>query len=155
MNNVRVAALVVGMDADQVFDRVSDFASYRDYTPAVQDIKVDRTDGSTCSSTWWVHFREGVIRWSEVDTIDRERLRIDFEQTEGDFAHFSGSWEVRSVEEGTELLFDSVFDLGMPSLAAILDPVAVNALTESIREIVTGLMGGAVTFRPSPAGVAG
>jgi hypothetical protein len=45
-----------------------------------------------------------------------------------------------------EVEFTAVFDLGMASLAAILDPIAEQALRDSIELILRGLLGEQVSF---------
>jgi hypothetical protein len=37
--------------------------------------------------------------------------------------------------------FDGVFDLGIPSLAEFLEPVAADALVENISHVISGLFG--------------
>ena len=50
-------------------------------------------------------------------------------------------WRVAATEEGTEIEFTAEFDLGMPTLADILDPVAESALRDNIILILAGLLG--------------
>ena len=95
---------------------------------------------------WAVNFRNGVLRWAEHDVVDRATWTITFVQTEGDFEHFDGSWRLTQVGDDVTIRFDAVFDLGMPSLAPILDPIAERALVENIERILTGLTGTRTTF---------
>jgi len=128
-------------DAGLVFARIADFPGYTRYTDAVREVVIDRVDGDTVASTWSVNFRRGVMRWSEVDRIDPRRRTIDFTQTAGDFARFAGSWRVGADGPGVEVVFRAEFDIGMPSLAAMIDPVAENALVHNMRLILRGLLG--------------
>ncbi|MFL6129445.1 MAG: type II toxin-antitoxin system RatA family toxin [Mycobacteriales bacterium] len=155
MPTVTITSRVPDADAGRVFARIADFPAYARYTEAVRDVRVDRTDGDTVSSTWSVNFRNGVLRWSEVDRIDPGRRTIDFVQTAGDFTHFAGSWRVTGDGSRVEVVFRADFDLGMPSLAAMIDPIAEEALTDNMRLILRGLLGADVQITDGGALVAG
>lgn len=146
MRRVRLEALVPQADAGFVFERISDFPRYADYTDAVREVRVDRTDGELVSSTWSVNFRNGVLCWSERDRIDVEGRHIAFEQITGDFDRFDGSWQVAQTGEDVTVIFVAEFDLGMPSLATIIDPIAERALRENMEAILRGLLGEGIAF---------
>ncbi len=106
-----------------------------------------RSDGDgVLESDWVVNFRNGILAWTERDAVDRTARTIAFEQLDGDFAVFTGSWAVAPDGDGTVVRFEATFDLGMPSLAPMVDPIAERALVDNIRAILEGLLGPAVTF---------
>ena len=136
---VRVAT---GLDPDQAFDRIRQFERYPELTTAVQEVCLEpaAADGSVLSR-WTVHFRNGLLRWTERDSFHPDARTVVFEQVKGDFSVFTGSWRVVGTPGGSEVTFDSAFDLGIPTLAAILDPVAISALRTNILLILRGLLG--------------
>jgi ribosome-associated toxin RatA of RatAB toxin-antitoxin module len=142
--HLHTQALVPDADADEVFARVRDFERYADYTDAVRSVSVTADQAGTVDSDWAVNFRGGVLRWSERDIIDPVRRTIDFEQVSGDFASFTGTWTVSPAGTDVVVGFDCVFDLGIPSLEAMLNPVAIRALDQSIGLILRGLLGESV-----------
>lgn len=141
MKHVEIETLVPASDADTVFDRICDFSRYAEFTDAVRDITVRSMPDGVLESEWSVHFRNGILCWSERDRIDRTARSITFEQLDGDFDQFSGTWSVEPVGTDTRVLFTAVFDLGMPSLEAIIDPIAERALRENMESILRGLLG--------------
>lgn len=145
MPSVSVAAAVPGARPDEVFAAVADFAAYAGHTEVVREVMVTETPAGV-ESAWWVNFRSGVLAWTERDDIDRDGRRITFEQLDGDFALFTGSWAVDPAGDGAAVLFDATFDLGMPSLAPMIDPIAERALVDTIRAILGGLLGPGITF---------
>jgi ribosome-associated toxin RatA of RatAB toxin-antitoxin module len=146
MRSVEIETLVPAADADAVFARVCDFTHYADYTDAVREVTVSSAvDGVICSE-WSVHFRNGILCWSERDRIDAAARTITFEQVDGDFDQFNGSWSVEPAADGVRVVFAASFDLGMPSLAAIIDPIAERTLRENMQSIVRGLLGQDVVF---------
>lgn len=145
MPDVAVTAAVPGSCADEVFATVADFASYARHTDAVREVVVRPVCGGT-ESDWEVNFRSGVLAWTERDVVDPAGRRIAFEQLDGDFAAFTGSWAIEADGDGSVVRFEASFDLGMPSLAPMIDPIASRTLEDNIRAILGGLLGPAVTF---------
>ncbi|GGO03312.1 cyclase [Microbispora rosea subsp. aerata] len=154
MRQVTLEALVPAADADAVFATLADFERYPDFTEAVREVHVRRADGGVLDSDWSVNFRNGILRWSERDVIDPVERTITFTQTEGDFERFDGHWKVEQRDGDVTIGFYAEFDLGMPSLAPIIDPIAERTLVENLQRILTGLTGEATTYHV-PAGVGG
>ena len=92
-------------------------------------------------SRWEVTFRAGLLCWTEEDTFDPGALTITFCQLEGDVAVFDGSWQCVDAARGSEVLFSATLDLGIPSLADALEPIAGRTLIANIVSIVRGLVG--------------
>ncbi|MFV8160996.1 type II toxin-antitoxin system RatA family toxin [Mycobacterium sp. 134] len=134
------------------FDRIQDFESYPRYTEAVVSVDIEDNDPHAVISVWTVRFRKGLLRWTERDDIRRDVATIDFCQVSGDFKTFQGSWRVREEEQGATIVyFTAEFDLGMPSLAELLDPIAAAALAENIELILGGLFGAVRQVDPTIA----
>ena len=146
MPNVAVTAAVPGACPDAVFSAVADFASYAEHTDTVREVVVTSLDGGGVESAWEVNFRNGVLAWTERDVVNPAGRRIDFEQLDGDFVLFAGAWAVEPDGDGATVRFTASFDLGMPSLAPMIDPIAVRALVDNVQAILTGLLGPRVTF---------
>lgn len=146
MPDVAVTAAVPGRCPDEVFAAVADFCAYPAHTDAVREVAVRSSADGVLESDWEVNFRNGVLAWTERDAVDPTGRRIAFEQLDGDFAVFTGSWTVEPDGDGAIVRFAATFDLGMPSLAPMVDPIAERTLVENIRAILGGLLGPAVTF---------
>lgn len=136
---------------DAAYARISDFARYPELTETVLAVDVEpaRDDGSVVSH-WLVRFRKGKLRWSERDVLDPAARRIEYAQLSGDFATMEGSWQVDPAPagEGVLIRFEARFDLGIPSLADILDPVAESTLRSNVLLILTGLLGAVAEVEP-------
>jgi len=108
----------------------------------ISSIKVWRDNSvaafpDTTYSDWEVVFRNGPLRWTEVDYHMPNERRIAFEQRTGDFQTFRGGWQVTATEFGSHVSFEVVFDFGIPSLAGVLEPIAERVLKESILKIMS------------------
>lgn len=147
MQTVRVEGFVPGRSAEEVYEQVVDFTRYPELVKTVREVVTEPAaeDGSIVSH-WAVNFRNGILRWTELDTFDRVNLVSRFTQTTGDFDVFEGEWAVRQEGDDAFVAFHTEFDFGVPTLAGIIDPVAVRVLTESMRDILLGIFGGDVEF---------
>jgi ribosome-associated toxin RatA of RatAB toxin-antitoxin module len=140
MRAVEIVTSIPDLDAGSAYAVLSDFRSYPANSPSVRSVEVDGA-GDNVVSTWEVDFRDGVLRWTEEDVFDPERGEIRFCQIGGDIPHFVGSWTVTAADVGSRVTFEATFDLGIPTLATIVEPIAASALLENIASIVHGLFG--------------
>src|SRR5439155_3122419 len=140
MRRVQLDAVIRGVDAATVFDNILQFGRYPEYAPHVQSTTVHETvPGTTGKSSWELHFRSGLLRWTGRETFRRDDLRLEFEQTTGDFDEFSGVWTLRQDGADTALRFECDFDFGIPSLEGILDPIAERVIKETVAWTVVGM----------------
>ncbi|SCF38300.1 type II toxin-antitoxin system RatA family toxin [Micromonospora mirobrigensis] len=161
MRRVLLEAVIPATPADQVFTQVVRFDRYPDLAPHVQSTVVHRTlPEPTGRSDWELHFRSGLLRWTEEETFHPDQLRITFTQTAGDFDELHGEWVLRADGDDTALRFQADFDFGIPSLAGILDPIAERVIKETIAWVLVGLFDDVrldtpldLTTPPVPGGV--
>jgi uncharacterized membrane protein len=141
MRMVRLRLHVPDQPASDVYETLADFERYPDLSDAVQSVAVTEVSGNHTVSHWEVTFRAGLLRWTEEDTFDPAALSITFRQLEGDAAVFDGSWQCVDAVPGSEIVFSARLDMGIPSLADALEPIAVRTLIDNIVSIVRGLVG--------------
>jgi ribosome-associated toxin RatA of RatAB toxin-antitoxin module len=136
MRNVALTVHVAARDARAALARIVEFERYPELAADVRHVAAhgDRTD-------WVVDFRRGPMRWTETETVDPARLRIDFAQTEGDFASFSGSWQLVEGIGGCVVRFEAGFDFGIESLAGIMDPIAERVIKRVVCDVLAALFG--------------
>lgn len=149
MPEVTIDGRVDGVDLNDAFRLVHQFERYPELAAeTVKSVVVERESGNSLRCDWTVYFRSGLLRWSELDIVDHDSRRIEFHQIEGDFEVFEGSWSVEPCQAGSvRLLFVARFDFGVPSLEAIVNPVACRVLVETMEKITSALFGGQVTFQ--------
>jgi hypothetical protein len=133
-----VISATTDVDPDESFRRLGDFERYADYTATVRSVVVEDRAGVP-HSTWRVDFRGGILAWTERDEIDPVGRILAFEQVDGDLEKFVGRWAIDPEGAGSRLTFSAELDLGIPSLAPIVDPVARQALDSNMRTILRGL----------------
>ena len=143
MRTVLLRLQVPDKPASDVYQTLADFERYPELSDAVRSVAVTEVSENLTVSQWEVTFRAGLLRWTEEDTFDPGALTITFHQLEGDIAVFDGSWQCLDVSQGSEVLFSARLDMGIPSLAGALEPIAARTLIANIISIVRGLVGSA------------
>lgn len=140
MRHVELEARVPGERAERVLHAVRRWERYPELAPHVNTTTVHAAwPDPAASSSWELHFRSGLLRWTEDDTVLPDEGVIRFEQTDGDFDTFSGAWSVTQDGEDVAVRFDADFDFGIPSLEGILDPIAERVIKETVAWALTGL----------------
>jgi ribosome-associated toxin RatA of RatAB toxin-antitoxin module len=140
MRHVELNLRVPAEPALTVFEAVSRWERYPELAPHVNATTVHTgRPAATGSSSWELHFRSGLLRWTEHDEFREDDLEIHFEQTDGDFDSFTGTWTLRQDGEDVDVRFAADIDFGIPSLEGILDPIAERVIAETVAWAVTGL----------------
>ncbi|MGH3877985.1 MAG: SRPBCC family protein [Actinophytocola sp.] len=142
MRSLELTLRAFTADADAAYRRICEFERYPEFVDEVNSVVVHGDEGAgALMSDWEIVFRNGPLRWTEVDYFQPDQRRIVFEQTTGDFEVFRGSWTVTPAPGGCEVSFETTFDFGIPSLAGVLEPIATKVLKEGIALIVHQLLG--------------
>jgi ribosome-associated toxin RatA of RatAB toxin-antitoxin module len=135
-----VESRVVIEDANlgSVWDVMRDFEAFPRLMPDVLDVKCFDRDGETLKSAWRVLLNGSELTWVEADQFV-DRKEITFYQTEGDLEVWEGTWRLRT--EGRAVIVDLtvLFDLGIPSLAHILDPIGIRAIKANSRQMLEAI----------------
>lgn len=141
MAMVHVRCVVEGADAREALRQVADYRRWADASDSVRSVVVEPGENGASTSFWDIVFRGGVMKWSEADRTDLDSLVHRFDLIEGDPHGFSGTWTAEQRNGSCELRMDADFDLGMPSLGHVLDPIAIEALEDTVADVVRNLFG--------------
>lgn len=145
MRIVSLTVLIAHRSDGEAFASIADFASYPKHSAAVRSVVITEAGPSTQHSTWEVAFRNGLLRWTEEDTLSPATGTITFKQIAGDVDQFEGSWEVRpTTDGGAYVRFAARVDMGIPTLADVLEPIASRTLLDNTLAIIHGMFGPAV-----------
>lgn len=149
MKTVNVEASVTGLAPEQIYPVLCNFEMYAELCSAVRSVQVEEEGDDQLVSSWEVNFQTGVLKWKERDLFDHQNKEIRFHQIAGDIDAFSGTWRVTQGDGASRINFDASFDLGIPMLSDMLDPVAAGAIRDNIRQIIGSLFAANdVTFLP-------
>jgi ribosome-associated toxin RatA of RatAB toxin-antitoxin module len=140
MRRVELGAVIRNTPPELVYDQIARFDRFPDLAPHVQSTTVHASlPDPVGRSSWELHFRSGLLRWTEEERYRKAEGIIEFEQLSGDFDEFSGTWTLSAAGADTVLAFTADFDFGIPSLEGILDPIAERVIKETVAWVVVGM----------------
>ncbi len=138
MPHVEVTEVVKG-DPNQVYELAKDMESYPKFMEDVESVTViERTAHSTITS-WVTKLQGKTIKWKERDVFDDENRVISYCQTEGDLKKFEGKWTFEEVPEGCKVTLSVDFELGIPMLAGLVNPVATMTVRKNCQSMLQAL----------------
>jgi|HubBroStandDraft_6_1064221.scaffolds.fasta_scaffold231853_1 ribosome-associated toxin RatA of RatAB toxin-antitoxin module len=141
MHNFAITISAPGTDPDEVFRTLADYERYPELTEAVLRASVEEGDEGHERCTWEVKFRRGILIWTEDGIVDPIQRRIDFSLVEGDLDSLDGHWRVAEAPGGSLIIFDCRFDMGIPTLEHLIEPVAADTLRDNVVDMCEGLFG--------------
>jgi coenzyme Q-binding protein COQ10 len=124
----------------RVWDLVNDVESYPRLMEHVRSLKVLERGLNYRLTAWEVDCKGFIMRWVEREEIDRERYRINYRQIEGDLAVFEGYWQLEPLaDETSQAILSVLFEIGIPMLCEMLDPVAERAIRGNSQKMLLSL----------------
>jgi uncharacterized membrane protein len=135
MPTVQSQVRIESTPIEAVWKVVSDFESYPRLMQDVLEVKILHESGPLLTSSWKV-----LLNGSELNWIEESHLhpihRIAFEQTEGDLEVYQGEWTLEAVGDDVVVTLEIVFDIGIPSLEELLNPIAIKAIHSNSRQML-------------------
>ena len=116
------------IDIETLWNNISDFERYPHFMDDVLEVTC-RPDETGTVSSWKVLLNGSELNWVEKDHFYPYE-KIVFEQIEGDIDLYKGAWEIdyTEAEKTARVTLTIEFDLGIPSLADMLNPMGVKAI---------------------------
>ena len=134
-----VVQTVVPGPPERAYALAKDMESYPEFMKDVVYLKVLERQGDAQVSEWHARLQGKVLKWKERDVFDDARPAITYYQTEGDLKKFEGAWTFEPVAGGTQVTLSCDFDLGIPMLAPLLDPVARLLVKKNCEDMLAGI----------------
>ncbi len=153
---VRVAAHHPSLSVEEAFDLVRDYSQHALLSDAVRNVTIEEQPDGTLISHWEVNFRKGVLIWSEFDELDFATHTLRFRRRDGDPEALEGAWTVREGPsgEGCTITFEVEFDIGIPTMREMLEPLAARTMQDNIVQTVRSVFGDAAEITATRAAVA-
>jgi uncharacterized membrane protein len=120
---------------DHIWALLKEFHRYPDFAEHVVSVSIVKNEHNYKESDWIVLLNGNQLSWSERDYIDEGNRRISFEQISGDIAVWRGTL---SLTNGPDCRATYVieFDLGIPALADLLNPLGVRAVKTNCEQFL-------------------
>lgn len=141
MRHVKITGNVHQATPEELFTKLCNMREFPRFSDTVLSLDVQGGDNGSSVSTWKVKFGPGTADWSQQDRFEPENRIISFTRLSGDIDWFSGFWQVRENGAGCVIEFRIDFDIQLPGLKKLVEPMVENVLRENIHAILNGLFG--------------
>jgi hypothetical protein len=140
---VKVHARHPSFSPDEAYEMLRDFPRHALMSDAVREVEVEEQPDGSFITSWEVNFRNGILIWSEFDEFDPDNNTVRFNQRDGDPEDFSGYWCATPDPsgEGCRLKFEAQFEVGIPTLGDMLEPIAARTLRDNVIQTLEGVFG--------------
>jgi ribosome-associated toxin RatA of RatAB toxin-antitoxin module len=124
-----------------VWELICDLDSYPRIMNPVRSITVLSSGKDWTIAEWEVELKGSILRWTEREDRYPKNYRVEYEQVDGDLEMLQGHWELRETDAGrrTEATLEIEFEIGIPMLRDMLNPIAERALSENARIMLRSL----------------
>ncbi len=127
----------------RVWDAVIDIERYPESMESVRWVKLlPHPDPDPCvrRSGWSVTLKGSILEWEVDEHLDHETHVMRSTQRSGDMQTYEAAWIVTEIEpELTRARLEITFEIGIPLLADMLNPVAMRSLRENSTEMLRGI----------------
>ena len=135
MPQVKEEILLNG-NLEQVYSLLVNMEQYPQFMSNVKDVKIIEEKEGLQITDWKTEIEGREINWREKDIFHPQNYRIDFKQVEGDLKEFTGYWQLQETSEGIIVIFKVNFALGIPGLAAFINPIIKLKLATNAQEML-------------------
>jgi len=138
MQKVKATTNIADANIESVWAIISDLENYPEMIADILEVTyLDRSEGMTISS-WRALISGSEMSWIQRDVYEPYN-RISFSQVEGDMEVYCGRWLLEETAEGVRVSWYIEFDIGIPSLAKMLDPIVVEAIKENSKQMLSSV----------------
>lgn len=124
---------------EEAYRLIRDMERYPEFMPDVDSVEVLERKGNT-TVTHWKTSVDGIhLEWQEFDVFDDENFYITYCQTAGDLRKFEGAWRVRPEEGGALVTLTVDFELGIPMIAGMVNPLLKKKIQENCANMLLAI----------------
>lgn len=136
---VETSLKIESVSIERVWKVLCDFERYPETMPDVLEVQC-YGDEDPFRSSWKVLLNGSELTWDERDVFFPME-RIEFDQIEGDLEVYKGEWRLKDEGDNVIVTLEIEFDIGIPSLADLLNPIGVKAITSNSRQMLEAISG--------------
>lgn len=130
----------IAASVSRVWDLLLGVESYPDFMGPVRSIEILEEGDDWAVTSWEVELKGSVLKWTEREHRDPAGRRITYKQIDGDLEELDGFWQLRELSaDSTEVLLSVRFEIGIPMLREMLNPVAERAIRDNSRKMLQSL----------------
>lgn len=130
---------VINASKGQLYEILKDMEKYPQFMKDLKSVKVLERDANTTLTEWQTSIMGNKIKWVEKDIFDDENKHISYHQHSGDLHKFEGEWILKEDTAGTRVTLTVDFEIGIPMVSGLLNPVAKLMIKENCENMLNAL----------------
>lgn len=130
---------VVNVPKSEVYEILKEMEKYPQFMKDLKSVKVLERHANTTVTQWETKIMGNTIKWVEKDIFDDENHHISYHQQSGDLHKFEGEWILKEEPGGTRVTLTVDFEIGVPMLAGLLNPVAKLMIKDNCENMLNAL----------------
>jgi ribosome-associated toxin RatA of RatAB toxin-antitoxin module len=133
--------LTIRAPVERVWQAVTAIEAYPGSMDSVRSVRIVEVVSETeRRSAWSVTLKGAILEWEELETLDPDAHVLSFHQVAGDMERFDGAWVLEAHDSAsTNVRLSVSFEIGIPLLAEMLNPVAQRSLRENCTDMLRGI----------------
>jgi len=140
--------ITIQADVDKVYAIARDIERFPEFMADVESVEILEQTPERQVSRWASIIKEfgRRINWVEEDHWDDEGKTCRWQQTEGDFDKYEGTWEFESADGGTLAKLQIDYEFNVPLLGALIQGLVKKKMqdnTEAMLEAIKAKSEGA------------
>ena len=138
MPYIELAAFARG-EAGRAYEMAKKMEEYPKFMENLESVKVIEQGPGYTITDWVAKVDGNDFKWQEKDVFDDENMTITYKQTAGDLKKFEGQWRFTKEPEGTRITLTVDFEMGIPVLAVMLNPILKKKVKSNSEAMLEGI----------------
>lgn len=130
---------VLAQDPHDAFDVVVKIEDFPAFMPNVNGITLLESDGKRKVAEWDTTIDDAPLIWVEEGLYDYDQMIVRFRAIEGVFDRFDGFWQVKPHDEGSEVIFELIYEIGLPEIEDIIGPILRERMIENAESMLEAI----------------
>jgi ribosome-associated toxin RatA of RatAB toxin-antitoxin module len=124
---------------EESYRLVVDVERFPEFMDNVTSVEILSEDASEKVVAWKMMIDDAPLEWVEEVHYDADRLRVRFRAIDGVFERFDGHWQVFPEPSGSRVELELEFEIGLPEVEEVINPVLTTRLTANIEAMMACL----------------
>ena len=138
------AEIAIAAPVDKVYDIARNIERFPEFMEDVTGVEIIEQTPERQVSRWSSIIKEfnRTVTWTEVDYWDDVAKICRWEQTEGDFSKYEGTWEFVAQGDGqtlAKLMID--YEYNVPLIGAIIQGIVKKKMQQNVEAMLAAIKG--------------
>ena len=138
--------IAVNAPVERVYAIARDIERFPEFMEDVQSVKILEQTPERQVSEWSSVIKEfnRTIRWTEADYWDDEAKTCRWEQIEGDFSEYEGTWEFVGGDDGRTVARLSIdYEYNVPLIGRLIQSIIRKKMQDNVEAMLQAIKGDA------------